>query len=479
MADQNQLDPLDPSRKLAEEDIPEVQNELSKVATNPKQSLVILVVIFIGCLIIFFKFFFNDHTISTTTPPPMPTDITKPAQDSSTNLHEIPKLPEVPKLEAPIELPPPPPLIKTEPLPITPTKESLDVPTPPSSITMPSSGKLIHTEEEKNRTEIKRKSAIMLMQGTPPAKTPEQIAAEASFQDRGDMSLLLAHGKIIEAVLETAISSDFGGEVRAIISRDVFSEQNKNILIPKGSKIFGNYAMGSSGAYGRIAIIWNRIDLSHGYTINLDAVAVDSLGRKGEQGRVDNKIKERLTNAVLLSAFNIGVANALDKVVAPPINSQASATNISIAQNIQATAQSINNGAGTPEDKINRICNDVQNAITDKTSNAFTLISTACTTARSTTGSTIAADRLNNLMTAVTSASTSLLTTAATASTPTQAQTASKEAFTHITDTMKDILGQQDFKPSTTIDQGTIIKIYVNKDYKFPKNLLKKSRLIR
>ena len=38
---------------------------------------------------------------------------------------------------------------------------------------------------------------------------------------------------------------------------------------------------------------------------------------------------------------------------------------------------------------------------------------------------------------------------------------------------------QQEFKPTTTIDQGTLVKIYVNRDYKFPKAALKRSRLIK
>lgn len=476
MAEQNKLGPQAPSQQLEDEEIPEVQNELSKVATNPKQSLVILVFIFIGCLVIFFKFFFNDH-ISSSTPAPVPTDVTKPAEDSASNLREVPKLPAAPKLEMPIELPPPPPLIKTEPFPITPAKEQGEVPIPLSSIPVPNSGKLVRGEEEKNRTEIKRKAPVMLIKGEVPTKTAEQIAAEAAFQTRGNMSLLLARGKIIEAVLETAINSNFGGEVRAIISRDVFSEQEKNILIPKGSKIFGQYALGDSGAYGRIAIIWNRIDLSNGYSINLDALAVDNLGRKGEQGRVDNKIKERLTNAILLSAFNIGIANALDKVVAPPVNSQAAATNIAAANNIQSILQA-NSGIGDEDNKINMICIQVMNAITDKTSVAYTSIMQACAIARNPTG-TASGQRLTALITAATNAANTLLTATAVTSTPTQAQTASKQAFTDITNTMKDIIGQQDFKPSTTIEQGTIIKIYVNKDYNFPQKLLKKSRLIR
>ncbi len=466
-----------------EQDIPEVQNELSKVATNPKQSIVILLAISAVFIFIFFKLFLSDNKQSeVVVAPSAPTDITKPTQDNSKNIPEIPKLPEAPKLEAPAERPPPPP---PPPQPILPQvalptgeNNSADKATLPSVTPTALPGKLTESEEEKNRREAKRKSAIVLIAGVPEKKTPDQIAEEANFQDRGDMAFVLARGKIMEAVLESAINTDFGGEIRAIISRDVFSEKEKIILIPKGSKIFGVYATGTDGAYGRISIIWNRIDLSSGYTINLDALAVDNLGRPGEQGRVDNKFKERLTNAVLSSAFNIVLANALDKVVAPPVNAQATAANTAIAVNIQNLAQSINNSSGTEDVKIAQICTNVMSAITDKSSTAYISMMQACNTARNPTGSQ-PGQRLIALMSAVTSAAASLLSSTTNASTPTQAQAASKQAFTDVSNTVKDMMKQQAFKPTITIDQGTLIKIYVNKDYKFPQAVLRKSRLIK
>ena len=396
---------------------------------------------------------------------------------------DIPKLPAAPELEVPVQLPPPPPTQSEKPVeqpnvPLpTPIDSSKTVSAPPPLVsqTTPST-QLVISDEEKKRREAKRKSSIVLIGGAPPKKTAEQITEEAAFHKRGDMHFVLAKGKIIEAVLETAINSDLKGEIRAVISRDVFAEQGKLILIPKGSKVFGTYA--TSGAYGRIDIIWNRIDLSNGYTITLDGTGVDNLGRKGDQGRVDNKFKERLTNAVLLSAFNIGVAAGLDKLVPPVIDSQASATAQAEATSIQQIAQSIYVGPGTEAEKVAKICSSVLSTITDKTSAAYTGMLAACNTAQTTTGAQ-PGQVLNSIMSSVTTASTSLLTTAATAAAPTQQQDASKQAFTDISNTVKDMITQQEFKPTTTIDQGTVVKIYVNKDYKFPQSVLGKVRLIK
>ncbi|MCC8417520.1 MAG: hypothetical protein LN588_03280 [Rickettsia endosymbiont of Bryobia graminum] len=478
MAEENTVNSQNQIDNQREQEIPEVQNELSKVATNPKQSIIILIIVAVIFLAIFYKMFFSESE-----PPPAtvakPTSVTKPIEEAATNIPGIPKLPDAPKLQVPTELPPPPPLAKVElpsvPTPV-PTKEAPNIVTPLPP-TMPNTDKLMKSDEDQRRLEAKRKSSIVLIAGTPPAKTPEQIAEEAAFVERGDMRFVLARGKIINAVLETAINSDFGREVRAVISRDVYSEQGQIILIPKGSKVFGTYNTGTDGAYGRVAIIWNRIDLSNGYSINLDALSVDNLGRPGEQGRVDEKLKERLTNSILMSAFNIGTAHGLNKIVKPTINSQSAATNTAEGTNIQNLAQSINNAAGTEDFKIAQLCSSVQNAITDKTSSAFTSVLQACNTAQTTTGAQ-PGQRLSALISSVNNAAATLFTSTAVASTPTQAQLASKQAFTDITDTMKDFIEQQDFKTTITLDQGTVIKIYVKKDYKFPLKVLNKSKLI-
>jgi type IV secretion system protein VirB10 len=350
-------------------------------------------------------------------------------------------------------------------------------PQPPLASSNPANQQLVTSDEERKRREAKRKSSIVLIGGAPPRKTPEQMAEESTFQKRGDMNFVLAKGKIIEAVLETAINSDFNGEIRAVISRDVFAEQGKIILIPKGSKVFGAYS--TSGAYGRVDIIWNRIDLSSGYTITLDGIGIDNLGRKGEQGRVDNKFKERLTNAVLLSAFNIGVAAGLDKIVPPVIDSQASATSQAEATSIQQIALTANKTNPSIEAaEVARICSEVLATISDKTSAAYTGMQSACNTAQTSTGAQ-PGQNITAVQNAAFAASTSLLSTAATAAAPTQAQDASKQAFTDISNTVKDMITQQEFKPTTTIDQGTVIKIYVNKDYKFPQAVLKRTKVIK
>lgn len=473
-------------------EIPEVQHELSKVATNPKQSILILVIICGICGYLAFNLFLGNKKAVKDTPAEVPDQITKPVETATSEVPSIPQLPDPPKLEEP-ELPVVPELPK-----VNDTKtEAKDTPPFPaatdnnpinqnpvnnndSNTGLPI--KFSDSDETQKRKAAKRKAAIVLVAGVPEKKTAEEIEQEADFKKRGNMELVLGRGKIIDAVLESAINTDFGGEVRAVISRDIFSESGRVILIPKGSRVFGDYGTNIEGAYGRISVAWNRIDLASGYTINLQGTGIDNLGRKGTQGRVDNKFKERLANVILMSAFNIGVAKGLDKLVPPPPSSQAATSQTQAATNIQniitaATTTPSGSTPLTPQAQIAQICAGSLAAIPDSTSAAYTAVQAACVAAQSPTAGT-PAQALAGLQAAINSALTTLITEAATTTTPTQSQAASTQAFTDITDTMKDMINQNQFKPTITINQGTPIKIYVNKDYKFPKAAISKSRLM-
>ena len=91
-------------------DLPEVEQELSKVATNPKQSIIILVVVAGVFLYLFFNLFVGSGDTPKQTSNPIPDNVVKPVQiPVDTAIPAIPALPTPPKLEDPA-LPPPPPV---------------------------------------------------------------------------------------------------------------------------------------------------------------------------------------------------------------------------------------------------------------------------------------------------------------------------------------------------------------------------------
>ena len=138
--------------------------------------------------------------------------------------------------------------------------------------------------------------------------------AQVKATHLGRLDNLIAQGKIINAVLETAINTDLPGTLRAIISRDVYAENGKAILVPKGSRVIGNYEFQVKPGQTRVAVVWNRLIRPDGVDIALDSPGTDTLGRSGIQGFLDNKFLTRLGNAFMISYVLPLIGDKLFKV---------------------------------------------------------------------------------------------------------------------------------------------------------------------
>lgn len=339
-----------------------------------------------------------------------------------------------------------------------------------------------NNESNKERQDRKLKSSIIQIGGAVGAnsklKEDEISSVKISIKKKGNLDYILNKGKIINATIESAISSDFGGEVRAIISQDVYSEGNKNILIPKGARIFGVYSKGFKEPYGRIDISWQRVDLPNGYVIEFSGNAVDNLGKIGVEGRVDMKYREKITNSALSSVFDITFARILDKFVLPN-DQEGKSVNLATAQSIKSSTISIYGQNNLdPKLRVTQICSQAKSLIKDQTSTAYSSIDQACTQALlSSSTSTDMNSTLSSLVTAVNNAADQLVMNAS--KKETKEQKAAQDAFDKITKNVSDALDQKNTEPSVTIDQGSSIQIYVNEDYMFPKDAIRNVRILR
>lgn len=117
-------------------------------------------------------------------------------------------------------------------------------------------------------------------------------------------------GTIIQAVMETALDSNRAGFARAVISRDVMSFDGSRILIPRGSRLFGEYKSDLSLGQNRALIQWRRLTRPDGGIIDLDSPSADPLGRAGVKGKVNSHFFARFGGAILQSALDIGTGVA-------------------------------------------------------------------------------------------------------------------------------------------------------------------------
>lgn len=128
----------------------------------------------------------------------------------------------------------------------------------------------------------------------------------------GDPGKVVPQGTVIPAVLETAINSDLPGYTRAIVSRDIRSFDGTAVLVPRGSRLVGQYKSGLTTGETRAFIIWDRLIRPDGLSVQLASPATDDLGQAGSAGNVDNHFVARFGAAILLSIVN-GLASGLSK----------------------------------------------------------------------------------------------------------------------------------------------------------------------
>ncbi|MFZ4071431.1 MAG: TrbI/VirB10 family protein [Caulobacterales bacterium] len=123
---------------------------------------------------------------------------------------------------------------------------------------------------------------------------------------------IVIEGTMMAAVLETAINSDLPGLARAVVSRDVRSFDGTQILIPRGSRVIGQYKSGVALGQSRAFVIWTRLIRPDGVSLPLAAPATDEMGRGGLQSRVDRHFLRRFGGAILLSLISAGANAATD-----------------------------------------------------------------------------------------------------------------------------------------------------------------------
>jgi type IV secretion system protein VirB10 len=117
---------------------------------------------------------------------------------------------------------------------------------------------------------------------------------------------------VIPAVLETAINSDLPGFVRAVVSRDVRGFDGTTVLIPRGSKLIGQYRSGVALSQTRAFVVWSRVITPDGVSIDIGSPGTDQLGRGGLEGETDTHFFERFGSAILLSVMGAGLDRLAD-----------------------------------------------------------------------------------------------------------------------------------------------------------------------
>ncbi|MFC3277340.1 TrbI/VirB10 family protein [Xanthomonas fragariae] len=149
---------------------------------------------------------------------------------------------------------------------------------------------------------------------------PGQLGAQPAAQEQEQVTLakpisnpdgLLVRGTYIRCILETRIVSDFGGYTSCIVTEPVYSINGHNLLLPKGSKMLGQYGAGEPTTR-RLQVVWDRVTTPTGLDVTLVGPGIDTLGGAGHPGQYNahlgNKIASALFISLLSDAFKYAAA---------------------------------------------------------------------------------------------------------------------------------------------------------------------------
>lgn len=117
-------------------------------------------------------------------------------------------------------------------------------------------------------------------------------------------------GTLIPAVMETAFNSNRPGLARAIVSRDIRGFDGRRVLIPRGSRLVGEYRSDAQPGQRRALVNWFRLIRPDGVTIAIGSPSTDTLGRGGIRANVNTHFVPRYAGAILRSTVDLGLTLA-------------------------------------------------------------------------------------------------------------------------------------------------------------------------
>ncbi|WP_341021708.1 TrbI/VirB10 family protein [Brevundimonas diminuta] len=232
-------------------------------------------------------------------PPPPPEPSAMQDADGAAPMAQVPTQPQPP--QSPFAPQPPPPNYAPPPW--------LNEPQPPQAppqmpLTSSGASALVIDTTSSPRSDMGAED------GTPTngGAVRESGAVQTSRLTR--RSSTVAQGTLIPAVLETALDSTRPGFARAIVSSDVRGFDGSRVLIPRGSRLFGEYQADLTAGQNRALVQWTRLVRPDGVSISIASPVADAQGRTGVRGRVDTHFLQRFGSALLQTTLNIGVAAA-------------------------------------------------------------------------------------------------------------------------------------------------------------------------
>jgi type IV secretion system protein VirB10 len=131
--------------------------------------------------------------------------------------------------------------------------------------------------------------------------TPDRVQEKAS-------PYVVQAGTVIPAALITGIKSDLPGTITAQVTEQVYdTPTGKQLLIPQGARLIGQYDSQVAFGQSRVLLVWNRIIMPNGTSIVLERQpGADAQGYSGLEDDVDYHWGQLFRAAILSTLLGVG-----------------------------------------------------------------------------------------------------------------------------------------------------------------------------
>lgn len=122
-------------------------------------------------------------------------------------------------------------------------------------------------------------------------------------------SFMLSAGTAAPCVLKTKIVTNYPAFVMCQLTKNIYSDDGKNILVRAGAEFHGEQTKVMTQGVGRVFINWSTLK-DRNINIRVDALGADGLGAAGLPAWIDNHFWKRFGGAIMLSFIEDAISAA-------------------------------------------------------------------------------------------------------------------------------------------------------------------------
>lgn len=154
---------------------------------------------------------------------------------------------------------------------------------------------LLQAQQEKLLAQEQQQLAKLT--GTPGGAEPQAqsqtaqvpVHRNANLNQAAGNNHVIFEGTVLESVLVNRLNGDFAGPVICQISTDVYSRDHNELLIPAGTRALGETKKVSDLGQERLAVVFHRLIMPDGYSVDLDqAAGLSQIGETSLHDKVNN-----------------------------------------------------------------------------------------------------------------------------------------------------------------------------------------------